>query len=101
MLAKSYWLSERGFSKLMHHGFFHMDDLEPAIKVLNQRRTTLHPIADIEVVYAVNGPVIGRVNVTANHPLAAARSRIMHNRFLKPRNEFNCFFDLVFHVSRK
>ena len=49
-----------------------MNDLEAAIEVFDQRRAAFHPVAIVQIVDAGDFPVVGCVDVPADHAIAVA-----------------------------
>jgi hypothetical protein len=40
-----------------------------AVKIFNQRRATLHPVAAVQILHAINRLYLGPVNVAANYAI--------------------------------
>ena len=60
-----------------------VQELEPAVHVLDQARAALDPVAVIETLHAPDDPHLGLVDVAADHARDRAPARLGGERLLK------------------
>ena len=60
-----------------------INDLETAVEMLDKGGAAFHPVAVVEIVDAVDHPVVRGMDMAADHALAAARMGLADHGFLK------------------
>lgn len=76
-----------GFFNKLPYGFRSLltppDDFKSSVEMLDEGCATFHPIAIVQIVYSIYNAVVGCVDVTADHTLAAPCVGLADDSFLK------------------
>ena len=104
------WRFERGLRlrpldrrrrRLSYCGGDAVDDFEPAVVVLDQRRQALDPVAVVAVQDALDLADLGVVDVAADDAVGTEATRLARDRHLELVDVADRALDLVFQVARQ
>src|SRR5947207_12168484 len=81
--------------------FWPFDDLEAAVKMLDEGGAAFDPIAVIEIVDVVDHAVVRGMDMAADDALGAALAGFAHHGVLEMRDELDRLLDLEFEIGRE
>ena len=78
-----------------------VDDLEPAIVVLDERGERLHPVAIVAIKHAIDVTDLGVVDMPAHHAIGPAPPGLARHRHLEVADVAHGTLDLELEVARQ